>query len=351
MKRVIFVFFILISFTCEIQANNNIIINRLRFVYELKSYIADKIWPNFDSEIFDVPLIYYANNNCFIVNPTDLFIRNYKSELIFKEKSFEIYESQLLDSIPFHMAVGITFGDTTSDYNYKSPFINCSSVEIIQKTIPDVSSLEEWATMVIHEYFHGFQFKHKEFLDYFENNIAFTSSQKKLSQIYKTNERFKSNVDKENNILLSALASQDKNEIFKLIKQFFSLREERRNLTIQNLGFDIKNIEGVYETMEGTARYVEYSLYENFSRKASDDKLNSSVIQLNSDTLYHNYSFFSNFKLENAEWLYRADKTNYFYATGFNIIRLLDKLKVEYKSTLFNSGEATLEQILLKQCL
>jgi hypothetical protein len=50
--------------------------------------------------------------------------------------------------------------------------------------------------MVLHEYFHGFQFKHPTDLDYFEKNIAMSDDT--LRNIYKSKEWFKESVDKEN---------------------------------------------------------------------------------------------------------------------------------------------------------
>jgi hypothetical protein len=44
-----------------------------------------------------------------------------------------------------------------------------------------------------------------------------------------------------------------------------------------------------------------------------------------------------------------TDKTTYFYATGFNMARLLDKLGIEYKSRLFKDGKISLEDILREQ--
>jgi hypothetical protein len=48
----------------------------------------------------------------------------------------------------------------------------CSSFEETVKTIPDVGSTDEWTTMIIHEYFHGFQYKHKPYMDYYEKEIV-----------------------------------------------------------------------------------------------------------------------------------------------------------------------------------
>ena len=52
-------------------------------------------------------------------------------------------------------------------------------------------------------------------------------------------------------------------------------------------------------------------------------------------------------KIENDKWLYLTEKTTYFYAVGFNLARLLDKLNIEYKTNLFKQGGLSLEDILI----
>ncbi len=343
MKQVILLFLIAIcfSFKCHSERKDQIIIARIEYVYSLKSFIEQNVWKGFDDKKFDVPLVYYTDSICYITNPTDRFLDSYKASLIFKNNDIKIYKTCLLDSVPFHMSVSVIFGDSTADYSYKSPFMNCSSFEITKNTIPDVSSTEEWATMILHEYFHGFQFRHPKFLDYYEKNIVSVSApQDTLTRIYKHNKWFKESVDKENDLLLSAISTGDNNEVYKSIDTFFQLRMHRRAQAKQLLNFDIKPIEGAYETMEGTARYIEYSLYGEFAVKQPDGDL------IKSDTCFHSYSYFRNFKLDNAKWLYITSKTTYFYASGFNIARLLDKLGIEYKSRLFKEGGISLEQIL-----
>ena len=93
--------------------------------------------------------------------------------------------------------------------------------------------------------------------------------------------------------------------------------------------------------MEGTARYVEFSLYNKFSTSQPDYKLSKS------DTSFKSFKKFRNYKIENDKWLYLTEKTNYFYAVGFNLARLLDKLKLEYKTKLFKQGGLSLEAILI----
>ena len=73
------------------------------------------------------------------------------------------------------------------------------------------------------------------------------------------------------------------------------------------------------EIMEGSARYIEYQLYECFG----------------------------DFNLTDAKWLYTIGK-NYYYATGFNLLRLLDKLGIEYHSHIF-TDITVLEKTLREQ--
>lgn len=68
--------------------------------------------------------------------------------------------------------------------------------------------------------------------------------------------------------------------------------------------------ERVYETMEGTARYIEF------------------------------HACPGGYDLDANDWLYRTDISQYMYATGFNIVRLLDKLGVDCKTRLFDEGLA-----------
>jgi hypothetical protein len=240
------------------------------------------------------------------------------------------------------METGMSLGDSTDDYNYHSPFMMCSSYEETHKTIPKVLSTEEWSTMIMHEYFHGYQYKHKPYMDYYEKEIVQIQPDS-LIAIYTNNDWFKKAIDEENQLLNKALHENDRMSTRKLIADFFTVRNKRRNETFEKLKLDISKYEQCYETMEGTARYIEFSLYNLFSTKRADDKL------LKSDTSFKSFEKFRKYDIKQDEWLYQTEKTTYFYATGFNLARLLDQLKIEYKSRLFKEGKITLEEILLEK--
>lgn len=341
MKRLILIL-LLGFFGLIVHAQDNkgqIIENRIKYIYSLKSLVDNNIWIGFSDKEYDVPLIYYTNSTCYIANPTENFLDSYKPNLLYNSDGLKIFETKLLDSIPFHMSASIILGDSTSDYNYRVPYLKCSSFEITKSIIPDVNSTEEWITMIIHEYFHGFQYRHASFLDYFDKNVVYIPADS-LKKAYSNNLWFKDYVDKENDFLLLAIASDDIKEAYAYIDSFLNLREKRRLLSIDSLNFDIGNIEQTYETMEGTARYVEYSLYGQFALLDKNEKL------LLSDSSFFFYEKFRKYNIENDQWLFHSSKTTYFYATGFNIARLLDKLGIEYKTRLFKESGLSLEKIL-----
>lgn len=339
MKQIVILLTIVCLSCVRISGDKDrVVIDRIEYVYGLKSLIGQKIWQGFDEERFDVPLIYYSGSSSYIANPTAKFTDSFKPDLIFEGKGLKIYKTALLDSIPFHMSVGMEFSDTAV-YNYRSPFMYCSSVEITRNTVPDVPSTEVWATMVLHEYFHGFQFEHPEFFDYFEKTIL-SMPKDSLQNIHRSNEWFRESVEKENDLLLSALEATERDETCSLIDLFFQLREERFEKVTELLQLNIRPTEELFETVEGTARYVEYGLYNGFLTKPPLEKV------VESDSCYYSYAYFRDFKFENEQWLYKAKGVSYFYATGFNLARLLDKLKIEYKSRLFNEGKLSLEKVL-----
>ncbi|SIT92685.1 hypothetical protein [Pontibacter indicus] len=326
--------------TAQSANSEQLVFDRIAYVYQLKPTIAKDIWPGFDEERYDVPLIYYTDSSSFIANPTDKFLQMYSPALVFQNSALQIYKTAArLDSTPFHMAVGFSFSDA-SDYDYFSPFMHCSSLEETAKVVTDVAATEVWVSMVVHEYFHGFQLQHKSYRQYFADSLG-SFNKGLLKGLYKDQVWFKKQIDQENTLLLQALETDNRDEIRKLLSAFFKERENRRNETMLKHDVDIGAAEKLYETMEGTARYVEQKLYEKFSQKQPDANLQRA------DSAYQGYEYFKSHKLDNDKWLYlTAESGVYFYATGFNMARVLDKLGVPYKERLFKESKLSLEDIL-----
>ena len=296
------------------QQDTSTVVSRLQYVYALKNVINDCVWQGFADKKNDVPLIYYDDTCCYVVNPSDKILAQCKAKPVFQNDNINIFQTQRIDNIPFHMHVTIT--DEKKDrIDYCTPIMRCSSLEQTSKTIPDVTTVKEWATMVMHEYFHGFQFKQNGFFDAYERVFSECPSDT-LPTLQAQLEWYKESILQENELLLKAIDAPDLDATKAHIQAFLQLRDIRRSRIREELNIDITAAEQFMEIMEGSARYIEYQLYE----------------------------YFGNFNLDDAKWLYTAGK-NYFYATGFNLLRLLDKLGVEYHSRIFADVTA-LEKVL-----
>ncbi len=301
-KTIITALLALVAMSAGAQGLNKDV-ERLRYVYALKVVINDSVWSGFADKQYDVPLLYYGDTCCYVVNPMERFLAKYPSVLVHSDNDIQIYQTKKVDDKPFHMHV--TFTDEESDIDYRTPIMRCSSLEQTSRTIPDVTSVNEWATMVMHEYFHGFQFKNDGYLDIYEaiTNAALPDT---LTALAASHEWYKEGITRENDLLLKAIDTND-NEVSRVyIQSFFKLRNERRERVKKELGIDIVALEQLYETMEGSARYIEYCLYRHFG----------------------------NFNLSDAKWLYTVG-SKYYYATGFNLLRLSDKLRIDYKYGIF----------------
>ena len=292
----------LVAMSADAQRLNKDV-ERLQYVYALKVVINDSVWSGFADKQYDVPLLYYGDTCCYVVNPTEKFLDKYPSVLIHRDYNIQIYQTEKVDDKPFHMHV--TFTDEESNIDYRTPFMRCSSLEQTSETIPDVTSVNEWATMVMHEYFHGFQFKNDGYLETYET-ITNTVLPDTLIALAACHGWYKESITQENDLLLKAIDANDIEASRAYIQSFFELRNERRERVKKELCIDIVALEQLYETMEGSARYIEYCLYRHFG----------------------------NFNLSDAKWLYTVGR-KYYYATGFNLLRLSDKLEIDYKYGIF----------------
>ena len=164
-------FFGLNSMAQSESDKDSVVIARLTYLHHLKDKIGN-VWQGFNGKHADLPLIYYGNEFCYVMNPQIKFLTNFESSLVFKDEGLTVYKTKKIDDTPFHMHMTYEFDDE-KQFDFHSPYMRCSSLETTSKTIPDVTTMDVWATMVLHEYFHAFQFSQPEYADYYEKHCAF----------------------------------------------------------------------------------------------------------------------------------------------------------------------------------
>ena len=113
----------------------------------------------------------------------------------------------------------------------------------------------------------------------------------------------------ENALLLKAIERPGSAEDY--MREFFELRDKRRARVSSEFGVDIVPFEQLMEVVEGSARYIEYHLYRHLGT----------------------------FRPAEFQWLF-TPSNKYYYALGFNALRLLDRLGIDYRGDIFADVEA-----------
>ena len=233
----------------------------LAHVDELKRLVDQKIWPTYNDPAYSMEMNYYEEG-------------------------------------PFRMHL-VQAGVNTEAR------MECSSPEITIQAVPSVKTYEEWYAMLTHECFHGFQYKHKAFWDKMmastPEDFITSDSLKALKHNY---EWYRDMLSKENALIKKAYEASTIDEVRHILSGFFSIRDERLKAVKDRLGLDITEFYPIIETMEGSARYIEYRL---------------SVEQGITDT----------------DWMTNLDSDSYYYTSGLYLMLIMDKLGITYKDELF----------------
>ena len=289
------------------------ILERLFAVRECRQQIAD-VWPEFGAPEYDVPMLYYTDTACYGLNLPPDFGDSLGARLVHEQPGFRLHKMPLPDSLPFHMETSLEFFDSTRS-DYLRPYIVCSSPEIVVRMVPDVTSDQAWIPMVLHEYAHGYQYSHRAFCRNVADKLP-SLPENELERLHKRIDWFDRAIRAENEALLEALSAEDSTLRAACIHTFLTRRAARKERMALELGDSTVRDEEVFELMEGMARYIE------------------------AEAGFHLGSY-----SEKDTWLYDTDRSGYFFVTGYNLMRLFDRMGID-KQLLYVDSIRPLEYYL-----
>lgn len=195
----------------------------------------------------------------------------------------------------------------------------------------------DWGTIYIHEVFHLFQDSKwsKEIIG--KDEIINSEP----LQALKRNKKNINLIIEEQKIIKNALLKYDfsnKESIIKICKELIPRRQNRYKYVENQIKHSIKS-EQFYETLEGTARYIEkhidlYSISDPKKHKYINNDLLGYLKEYGTKTYFYMLD-----QIEVGE--------NYFYETGFAFSLLLDKLDPSWKEQAFKK---TLWEQVLNKC-
>jgi hypothetical protein len=314
--------------------------DRIELFIQCNNKVGESIWPDLAKVKHFPPILYFTDSTTYIAFLQDASLLKMKYDLVDCD-TFQLKRlTQRFDDQLFHMQNKMSFGDSSSLFYYK-PMMLCSDVENLLKVVTDFTQTEDWLQLVMHEYFHSFQFSHSNTIEYLAENIKMSADT--LDKIYLEKVWIKQLLATENELLLNAINTPNRDSLNYFIDKFIETREGRRTKYEKENNFDLTRFENFWETIEGTARYAEYYLAGNFG-EVNYNKTD------NCDSLFNEFQDYKS--VQNFEDIPKfKERTKimqaYYYVHGFNLCRLMDKLKIDYKSKLFDHPEIGLYQILI----
>ena len=292
--------------------------------------MSKSYWTDFNRKTLFSPMLYYTKSGLYTINANERLKNKIDIEPYNCISSkVTIGFSKIIDTTGFYMNVSYEDVDSTA-LEYKNTLGMFSDVNLTEKFIPDVKDTEEWISMVIHEMFHQYQRSFKEF------RKKQQSSQKDfdrdtLNYLYKNKGWFNKAVKKENRILLEVLDLNDNDSIKKYLSDYLTTKEQRISKVRNEERLEISDLENSLSKSEGTARYIEYCVKRTLKEEPSNKNLSEIDIK-------YKIKRFESYELEQDKWMYNLGG-GYYYSIGFNLTRVLEKLKIDYQKDIFSKNK------------
>lgn len=189
--------------------------------------------------------------------------------------------------------------------------------------------------------FHHFQYNNLKFKTFAKKKIGILPFDiRNLIQLCQEDMFFLDLVQRENRLLIEAIGQENKSDRNSKVQEYLKARK-KRVMKYSKERIHLEKVEDFYVIQEGSARYLEFQCMNVFS----DFRNNINSPKVSKDPSFEEFESID-LTSEDLNYLTYAGATDYHYAIGFNTIRLLDKLGVEYKKDIFNAPEIGLHKYL-----
>ena len=197
--------------------------------------------------------------------------------------------------------------------------------------MPDITDIQDWSIMVIHELFHGYQRSFPANKSYLTNLAIPGGPDRFLGDYHKNLDWYKESVQQENELLKSIWI--DGADLIKTLDEYESLRTVRINRINDEYNIDIREVEDYEFMLEGHARYFESLCKRYLSENIPDN----SMLMDEDQSLVTN--LFDNYDISKDKALYNIYNDRYYYAIGFNISMILENHLPKYKESIYSKEQ------------
>ncbi|MDB5202943.1 MAG: hypothetical protein JWQ27_2352 [Ferruginibacter sp.] len=300
---------------------------RLNYFFKLKQVTAKQYWPGFNDQLLFGPVIFYGTEGTYVVNPNKKLNTKIKYEPI--ENNFNRLLlgkiSDKVDTSKFNMQVDYEEHDKTALY-YRNPIASVSDLPLAQVFVPGIKHFEEWAGMMLHETFHQYQTSFKQFREC-QNTTQEKIQRDTLIGMYKHLAWFRESVIKENQFLLNAIATTYTDSVSLYVSYYRDFKNARQQRVSKEINLSIAGLEDMLERSEGVGRYMEYCLKRSVQLLPVNEMLRQQEALYIPDA-YAAYNILSDPFMNKIS-------TQYYYTTGLNTARLLEKSHVNFQKEIY----------------
>ncbi|WP_128548285.1 hypothetical protein [Larkinella soli] len=302
------------------KPEERIICAQLAYLKEVKQRVAKSHWPDFGRQVWEGEIRIMTPQSIFIVNPEKASLDG---------QPYEECACPVVKVVRLKDTVNTAFVMNT---NFYDGIAACSDWSISHKVIPGIDDTESWILMVLHEMFHQFQSRQPAFREQFMDmwHKKQYIPQDSVGRLYKKYPDFQEQVQQENDLLLSCLQTDHSVHIDSMLHALLQIRQNRLATFRKISGFDIEPDENFEQIAEAGARYIEYHFATGLVDQPADESLAAIDANYRRHELYKSYSL-----QDQGRYLY-IPTSKYFYALGFNSIRLLEKLGFPFRERLYS---------------
>ncbi len=327
-------------------AKEKLIEDRIEYLRNAKLFISNAYWKEFGKNEFEGTIVYYADSASYFINPKEEMKQKVsKYTILENDYNWNIWKMRLPnDSTDYVLLTTFQYDPKAKwDINYKTPVLFCSSPELLTKVNKEMSSTEDWVIDVMHELYHQYQYSNDALLTYVmrlyqEKKMIDMDS---LQSVYLQNKMVNDTLKMENDLLKKAIAAGNIEDEKKYFAAFLKLRGARNLAYFKKNKFWLSTPEDFWEKMEGACLMMEEKLRKDFNKIPVPDG-----IQKN-DLLYKNGSEYVAYKPDAAKDFGELDDQFYYVGTtGYNMIKLLEKNKVNYKENYLQYASKSLSLML-----
>lgn len=230
-------------------------------------------------------------------------------------------------------------GASRTDLPGKYPWLLLGSLEGLQRyhAAFEHSSTEEWLSVALHEFVHTWQMRAPSFRADLHAIDSHATDPKPLADLYANDASYRGMVEDEyTGLMAAAWAPEDPNAARGALRNWLRRYARRRaRLTAQAQGANLLHADSLFTYLEGVARYAEshYLVAENQHPRAA----------IPGDPFAHGF----------GRWTGRGYPAmpnrqldrEYYYAIGFHLALLLDRVDPSWKSRIASTPDRLIGEV------